>query len=164
MTETPIRKWIPANLLDEIPPAMLASPQDWLQPMPNGTGFTLKSAFHDDEEQEAACGWKFVALTCGQRVDFVWFEDYGQVDVVVRKDGTFDILDSVDPRADYFSVHLTDIVGGSIADVVKELIDTDGLEEDVERVAISTYHYSDPVAFSFDIVDGNPCFTEAGTA
>jgi hypothetical protein len=82
------REWWPHFLMDEMMPPGRKTPGSWLEP--DGSGVTVVHA--DDDEEKTVAG----RIEPGEIVTFIWHEDRGQVDILLKPDGTWSLTDPRD--------------------------------------------------------------------
>lgn len=154
------RRWWPHELMDEIMPPGRERPQDWLKP--DDDGVTTIHWDDDAAEERIAC-----TIEPGSEAVFVWFEYRGEVDVIIKPDGTWSIDDRdtgtpdlftgkvrpVPPRAriedanwfalpDDFETMMDSMDGFAECHAQAESIDPDG-----ERVTVKMAYWSEGETF-----------------
>lgn len=158
------RQWWPSDYMDEVLPTSFDSPNGWLQPMPDGGGFTIKSPHHDDPQDEREREWKFEPLADGQKVKFCAYDDFGDLTVNIHKDGSFVIVAGVlDPRASHFWEWFNNEgpMGDSLEEFARIYAELEGAADGVN---VGTGSWSHSETFAVQIKDGQATLVSAGTA
>lgn len=163
------RQWWPSDYADEVMPAGMAAPQDWLIPMPGGVpGFTLASQYHDSKEEEAERisdgDLTFEPLVDGERIEFMAYDDFGDLRLNIAADGSFTVVSgTLDPRADHFWEWFNHDgpSGDSLEEFAKQYAESDGAGEDV-NVGMGSWSHTE--TFAVQIADGKAALVSAGTA
>lgn len=95
------RKWCPADWLDEVPPALGTSPEEFLKR--NAAGvlqlFPLDGADEDPED----IAWMVHDLTPGEIITFYWTEKRGSRTVTIHEDGTWSLDEPFSADTNCFS-------------------------------------------------------------
>ncbi|EJN11821.1 hypothetical protein PMI42_04835 [Bradyrhizobium sp. YR681] len=168
-------EWYPADWVDETCPPAKKAPAEYIVPIE--TGFELGYVRTGD-----AAAAKFAAhyntiynqpLSLGDVVDFISCERLGDVDVTLRRDGTY-VLHGTLPRV--YNALIVDGDIDTLCDSFEEMtrrIQGRGWDElgtllltdvDERRMSMSFANWSDPVPYLFEIVDGKPVFTPVPVA
>lgn len=151
------RKWVPAEWMDEMVPAMSASPDDFLKRDPNGVLQLMPIDRHADEV------WPPIEdLQRGQEIEFCWMEDRGTSVLTMRGDGTW----SCEPSFEADTNHIGDADGDIIADSVADYVQQRALDDPLKpgEHTLWGWTWSDSIKFrvkvlesgaaSFERVDG----------
>lgn len=169
MAEVFEKTWWPVDYADEYMPTGFPTPEDWIRPLGQGF-FTLKSPYHDDPEDEEA-RWQFHPLKDGEKIEFMFKMTLPSVEVTIRRDGTFEVHGTIDPRANHFSAYGNPDTGcgDTIAEFVKNFVAEDYLDDDKseERLTILTCQWSgegDSATYSVKLEPGKCTLELAGRA
>lgn len=163
------RRWWPTDYADERMPAGMASPQDWVIPMPGNAGaFTLASMYHDDKVEEAERlgdgDLSFDPITDGEKIEFMAYDDFGDLKLNITADGSFSILSGT-LHADathFFEWFNTDGPSGdTLEEFAKSYAESDGAGEDV-HVGMGSWSHSE--TYMVQIKDGAATLVSAGSA
>lgn len=161
----PGRKWWPAEYMDEVMPTGRDSPDAWLIKLPDG-GFEVASPYHGSDissDQEAEAEWRYKPLTNGERVDFTYYDDLGDVEVTVNPDGSYELHGSIDPKANYFAEQFNwESMEHDIGTFAKNYAET---LKAAERITVCTGYWATSVVVLSLKIDGDKASLEqAGTA
>lgn len=160
-------RWWPSDYIDEGMLPGMATPDAWLRRMPNGDGWTIASPYYDDAKEEIEREWKFEPLANGQRVEFVFCQQLGTVDVTVNPDGTFEAHGPVNPDATWFwddDQRGDDCpAGDNIEEFAKFYVE--GMRPtEPTRVTVGCSHWSEGKTYSVKIEVDVATLEEAGMA
>lgn len=168
------RKWWPSELLDESMPAGRASPTDWITgPLPDDPEGRFIVAGWDDEDAEEDAGRQIVGA--GEAIGFTWSEDRGAIDILVKEDGSFEIIpgqpDLLEPnrpqglteiQADathFWEPGDIDTMMDTMADFAREYAETEGGTALPMRVTVAMARWEDDIPHRLIVgADGKPRF------
>lgn len=159
------RQWWPSDYMDEVMPTSFATPEGWLRPLPNGDGgFTIASPYHDDPAEEAERAWPFSPLTDGEKVEFCYCDDLGDIEMSIAADGTYEIHSgTVHPKATHF--HEWFNVDAGWGDTIEEFAKNYAAETGTaDRIQVGMADWSGSQTFSVKIEGGNASLDPAGVA
>lgn len=140
------RKWIPSEWLDELNPMMLDSPDAYIEVIGNGWGLRLPEG--DDDRENP---FYQSAVEPGQVVNFLWTDNFGQVVLTVRHNGSWSTDYSTPEGATHFYEHST----GAITDSIAELVNGDP-ESHLDPLppgdyVVDCYTWSEDIPLRFDV-------------
>ncbi|ULK98871.1 hypothetical protein [Bradyrhizobium sp. I71] len=169
------REWYPVDWVDETCPPAKASPADFIIQIDGGFQLGYVAAGDAATENFSAHYADLYnrPLSIGEVVEFISCDRLGDVDVTLRRDGTYElhgmlprvynalIVDGdIDTLCDSFE-ELTRRIQCREWDELGTLILTD-VEE--RRVTMTFANWSDPAPYLFEVVDGKPAFTPVPAA
>lgn len=164
--QAPVRKWYPAEYVDEVCPSGLDSPLAWLRPIGDGY-YTLKSPYHDAPEEEAE-RWVFHPMKEGTIIPFMWCDEFEDVSISITRQGNFFVMpgSSIHKNAaQFFLAGDPDSLAFHMEDFVEWYIKEHGKPDKNTRVDVRQARWAvEEIKFVFDMKDGKPTLTEAGTA
>jgi hypothetical protein len=170
------RKWWPSELLDESMPAGRASPTDWIIGRDDKPGTFIVAGWDGEEGSEDSDPGR-QTVSADEVIGFAWSEDRGEIDILVKEDGTYEImpgqpdllepdrpprLTEIPPDATHFwEQYDTDTLGSSMAEFAENWAQNarDAGEELPARVTVAMYHWSDEIPHRLVVgEDGTPRF------
>ncbi|QND60416.1 hypothetical protein [Mesorhizobium huakuii] len=144
------RRWLPAAWLDEMNPTMLDCPDAFIERLfagVQGNAWALRLPAGDVERDNS---FYQLAVEDGQIVEFMWTEVYGDRTLTIAPDRSWSLDSPISEKA----THIFEYSTGGLADGPQELVDSDtdtGEILDPGEYVISTYAWSDPVPFRFEV-------------
>ncbi|ANM12094.1 hypothetical protein [Rhizobium sp. N324] len=150
-------KWIPSDWLDEELPALQTDPNAFVCRHAE-LGWMLRPVEEQDEDLDE--GFGILHLVDGQVVRFSASIYYGDFELVVREDGSFETDREIPTKANCFRVdHDTDTLQPSLRELVVN--DDGGLEPGIHAIDACWWSEAETV-FTFRIVDGKGQLTRVG--
>lgn len=168
------RKWWPSELLDESMPAGRASPTNWIigpSAGPEG-GYVVAGGEEDDGDENGGAQ----IVLADQIIGFAWSEGRGEIDILVKEDGTYEIipgqpdlmepdlpprLTEIPPDATHFwGPYDIDTLASSMAEFAENWARNarDAGDELPARVTVAMYHWSDEIPHRLVVEDGKARF------
>ncbi|MBI1213601.1 MAG: hypothetical protein GC190_19255 [Alphaproteobacteria bacterium] len=167
--EIGIKQWWPTDYCDEVMPHPRSAPDDWIVPMPGEPGaFAIESPLVGQGGAEPTnIAWKHTRLLEGTPLKFFYYEYLGPAEITVSPDGEFTVEKRPPPDASWFyeASAFSDamVSGDTLEEFVRDYI-SDQKPNQSRVVALGCGYWSEEKVFSFDIQNGEPVLTEAGSA
>jgi len=152
-----VTKWCPTAWLDEVVGILVADPADCVHADGNG-GWEL---LDEDAARDRRDGFS-LPVEPGQVVSFCAHRNYGYFELIVNDDRTFE-CDPHPADATHFA-HADEADGETMFDSVAELVkqgDPEGFGSAPLPAGlhlINIWHWSEEMAFRFEVEDGKPKF------
>lgn len=156
--------WCPAFLVDEITPEPRARPENWLSESPETVTAEPMRRWRVGADGDGT----HRALGLGDEIDFMTFQAYGEVEFVIRADGSFTASSPIPPNANCFhevgdiDTFMETAEGFAREYAANAFIYSSDDDAETLTVDVFVYRWSAPIHLRLTLAaDGTPIFEES---